>query len=195
MESEEELAFAINAQGVGALSRVAREIGARLMHISTDFVFDGERSCPYAPGDRRAPLSVYGRSKAAGEDAVGPDATVVRTSWLYAAGSANFVTTMLGLMHSREKISVVADQTGAPTWATGLANALWRLAEDGRTGIFHHSDAASPAGMTSRLRFRRRRWRLGCSLAPHRCVPSELRTIQLLLEDRDILSWTRAPPA
>lgn len=140
-EEDSARAFAVNAEGVAHLAEAAREAGARLVHISSDYVFDGKASTPYAPDARRNPLSAYGRSKAAGEDAAGAEALVVRTSWVYAAGHANFVTTMLRLMRERDELAVVADQTGAPTWATGLARTLWALALKGAQGTWHHRDA------------------------------------------------------
>ncbi len=140
-ESEESLAFAVNAHAVVAMADAARECGAHLVHISTDFVFDGTAARAYRPGDPRAPLSAYGRSKAAGEDAAGSDAAIVRTAWVYGAGGANFVTTMLRLMRSRDEVRVVADQIGAPSWTTGLAEVVWGLAARRLPGTFHHSDA------------------------------------------------------
>lgn len=142
-ESEPALAQAINADAVGAMVDAARETGAHLVHVSTDFVFPGNDPRPLAPDAARAPLSVYGRTKAAGEDAAGPDSTVVRTAWVYAAGGANFVNTMLRLMREREEIRVVADQIGAPTWASGLADVLWGLAGRRQGGTWHWSDAGT----------------------------------------------------
>ncbi len=140
-EGEEDLAFAINAAAVGALAEAARTCGAHLVQLSTDFVFDGSLARAYRPDDARGPLSAYGRSKAAGEDAAGSDATIVRTAWVYGAGGANFVTTMLRLMSERDEVRVVADQIGAPTWAGGLADAVWGLARHRVGGVFHYSDA------------------------------------------------------
>lgn len=140
-ESEPELANAINAGAPGAFARALAGSGKRLVQVSTDFVFDGASGHGYRPGDVRNPQSVYGASKAAGEDAAGDDAIIVRTSWVYAAGGANFVRTMLRLMREREVLRVVADQIGSPTWATGLARALWGLAATDRPGIYHHRDA------------------------------------------------------
>lgn len=140
-EGEEATAQAVNADAVALLAAAARGAGAKFIHVSTDFVFDGESATAYAPDAPRNPLSAYGRTKAAGEDAAGPDALIVRTAWVYAAGGANFVRTMIRLMRERESLRVVVDQIGAPTWATGLANTLWGLALKGETGLFHHSDA------------------------------------------------------
>lgn len=140
-EGEEALATAINGAAVGILRQALEEHGGRLIHVSTDFVFDGSGSSAYRPNDPRKPLSAYGRSKAVGEIAAGPDALVVRTSWLYGAGGTNFVRTMLRIMRERDEVRVVADQIGAPTWATGLAKTLWALSINDVRGIFHHRDA------------------------------------------------------
>lgn len=140
-ESEPEVAERLNGQAPGLIAAAARLAGSRLVHLSTDFVFDGKASRPYLPADRPAPLSVYGRSKLAGERAVGPDNLVVRTAWVYAGTGVNFLTTMMRLMHERDEIGVVADQIGTPTSATSLARALWRLAEAGAKGIHHYTDA------------------------------------------------------
>lgn len=139
-ESAPELAHAINACAPEAFSKALGNAG-RLVQVSTDFVFDGARGHAYLPDDIRNPQSVYGASKAAGEDAAGDKAIIVRTSWVYAAGGANFVRTMLRLMREREELRVVADQIGSPTWAQGLATAIWGLAAKDATGIWHHRDA------------------------------------------------------
>jgi len=139
-ESEPDLAHVINAGAPAAFAKALGSAG-RLVQVSTDFVFDGTSGRGYRPDDVRNPQSVYGASKAAGEDAAGDAAIIVRTSWVYAAGGANFVRTMLRLMRERESLSVVADQIGSPTWATGLAQTLWGLAEKQATGIWHHRDA------------------------------------------------------
>jgi len=140
-ESEEDLALAINAGAVGALARGLACTGGRLVHVSTDFVFDGLSSRAYRPDDARNPISAYGRTKASGEDMAGPGALIVRTAWVYTAGGGNFVRTMLGLMAERDELHVVADQIGAPTWAPGLAATLLSLSEKGASGIYHHTDA------------------------------------------------------
>ena len=140
-ESEPALAMAINGAAPGLLAAALARFGGRLVHVSTDFVFDGASGRGYRPDDTRNPLSAYGRTKAAGEDAAGADAIIVRTSWVYTAGHANFVRTMLRLMRERDEVRVVADQIGSPTWAPGLAATLWGLALAGQTGIYHHHDA------------------------------------------------------
>jgi dTDP-4-dehydrorhamnose reductase len=144
-ESEEAQANAVNAAAPGLLAAACRERGVRLIHISTDFVFDGSACHPYAPDAQPAPLGVYGRSKLAGERAVMnelDDALIVRTGWVYSAHGANFVKTMLRLMGERDELAVVADQVGTPTWAAGLAQALWRAVSlPALRGIYHWSDA------------------------------------------------------
>ncbi len=143
-ESERQTAFAVNADAPAALARAAARIGARLLQVSTDFVFDGANSCPYAPDAPLAPLGAYGESKAEGEGRVRgilPDAVILRTAWVYAAHGTNFVHTMLRLMRERERIGVVADQIGTPTWARGLAAAAWELGLAGdAAGIWHWTD-------------------------------------------------------
>lgn len=143
-ESDEDTALAVNAGAVAAMAEglagSGAKAGGRLVHVSTDFVFDGTSPRAYRPEDAPTPLSAYGRTKLAGEAAAGPDAVVVRTSWVYAAGGANFVRTMLRLMRDRDEVRVVADQFGSPTWATGLARTLWALLEQRASGLFHHRD-------------------------------------------------------
>lgn len=136
-EGDEDLARAINANAVSIMA----ESAAKLVHVSTDFVFDGQSSRAYQPDDARAPISAYGRTKAAGEDNLRDTDLLIRTAWVYEAGGANFVRTMIRLMNEREELGVVADQIGAPTWATGLARTIWGLVEKGASGTFHHSDA------------------------------------------------------
>lgn len=140
-ESEPDLAQAVNAGAPAAFARALAGSSARLVQISTDFVFDGGRGQPYRPLDLRNPQSVYGTSKAAGEDGAGDRAIIVRTSWVHAAGGANFVRTMLRLMRERDELRVVADQIGSPTWASGLADTVWGLAAKAEPGIYHHRDA------------------------------------------------------
>ncbi|HQS68463.1 MAG: dTDP-4-dehydrorhamnose reductase [Novosphingobium sp. 28-62-57] len=140
-ESEPDLAMAVNAAAPGAFARALAGSAARLVQVSTDFVFDGTSGCGYRPDDARNPQSVYGQTKAAGEDAAGAGAIIVRTSWVHAAGGANFVRTMLRLMRERDELRVVADQIGSPTWAAGLAQTLWGLAAKNQPGIYHHRDA------------------------------------------------------
>ena len=123
-ESEQELAYAINAEAVKAIGEEARAIGAGVVHFSTDYVFDGSASEPYRETDPTGPVSVYGASKLAGESALagsGAGHLIFRTSWVYAARGKNFLLTILKLARERERLRVVADQHGAPTWSRDLA--------------------------------------------------------------------------
>lgn len=142
-ESDEETARAINADAVRAMVDAMTETSGKLVHVSTDFVFDGASPRAYLPDDARNPLSAYGRTKAAGEDHVRRSDILVRAAWVYEAGGANFVRTMIRLMKEREELGVVADQIGAPTWATGLARTIWGLVDKDASGTFHHSDAGA----------------------------------------------------
>lgn len=148
-EDEEEIALAVNSRAVAAMASALDKTGGRLVHVSTDYVFDGDQPRAYMPEDARNPLSAYGRSKAGGEDALRPSDLLVRTSWVHTAGHANFVRAILRLMRERDQLGVVCDQIGSPTWAPGLARVLWKLVELGGTGPFHHSDA----GVASRYDF------------------------------------------
>jgi dTDP-4-dehydrorhamnose reductase len=144
-ESEKEAARRGNAQGPGVLASACASVGVRLIHISTDFVFDGAASQPYPPEAATAPLGEYGRSKRDGEVAVQaalPEALILRTGWVYSSFGGNFVKTMLRLMGERDELGVVTDQVGTPTWAHGLAEAVWAAAErPGLKGFYHWSDA------------------------------------------------------
>ncbi len=144
-EAEGELARAANADGPRLLADACRASGARMIQVSTDFVFDGEGRRAYAPDDPVAPLGVYGRTKLAGERAVRellPEASlIVRTSWLYSAHGKNFVTTMLRLFASQPVVRVVNDQLGSPTWTGTLAAAIWRwAARPAAVGVRHWCD-------------------------------------------------------
>lgn len=144
-ETEPDKARKVNSEGVRAVATAVKNTGARLVHISTDFVFDGEKGSPYLPEDKPNPQSVYGQTKLDGEKAVidilGENALIIRTAWLYSATGSNFVKTMLRLMAERESLSVVDDQIGSPCWALGLATAIWRAIEKKCTGVFHWTDA------------------------------------------------------
>ena len=142
-EEDEDTARAINADAVATMVAALADQGGKLVHVSTDFVFDGTGSRPYKPDDPRAPISAYGRTKATGEDHVRGTDLLVRTAWVYEAGGANFVRTMIRLMKERDALSVVSDQVGSPTWATGLARGIWGLVDKGASGTFHHSDSGA----------------------------------------------------
>jgi dTDP-4-dehydrorhamnose reductase len=142
-ETHEAVATAVNGDGAAHLARACAETGARLVHVSTDYVLAGDASAPYSEDAPTAPVNAYGRSKLAGESAVAkllPDTGyVVRTSWLYGAHGPNFVSTMLRLAAERDHVDVVDDQRGQPTWSYALAQQLVALAEaDGPpAGIYH----------------------------------------------------------
>jgi len=140
-EAEEADARRVNATAVGVLAVEARRVGARLVHVSTDFVFDGTVGRPYAPDATPRPLSVYGRTKWEGERLAGENALIVRTAWVYGPVGHNFVRTMLRLFATKPEVGVVADQIGTPTYAPGLAAALWSLALRGERGIHHFTDS------------------------------------------------------
>lgn len=138
-------AFAVNAMGAGALAAACAALNIRLLHVSTDFVFDGAGGRPYAPAATANPLGVYGASKLEGERRVAaalPGALILRTAWVYSRFGANFVKTMLRLMREREMLGVVCDQIGTPTWTQSLAAAIWAFAERPQlAGIYHYTDA------------------------------------------------------
>ena len=145
-EAEPECAHRGNAEGPANLAECAvQQGGIRLIHLSTDFVFDGRSSTPYKPSDPTGPLSVYGATKLAGEQAVlraNVANIVLRTAWVYAAQGQNFLKTMLRVMKERGAVRVVADQVGSPTAAQSLADVLWRFADrPALQGVFHWTDA------------------------------------------------------
>jgi len=141
-ESEPDLAFRVNADAVGLMASMAADTGVRLIHISTDFVFDGRQSRPYQPLDTPNPLNVYGASKLAGErqitDILGEQAVILRTSWVYSSTGSNFVNKMVQRMKERQNLRVVSDQVGSPTWASSLAVAVWAIIAHPDVGGIHH---------------------------------------------------------
>lgn len=143
-EDDQERARAINDTAVGVLARAAAEADCRLLQLSTDFVFDGESNRAYLPTDPTHPLSAYGETKRDGEHLAlesGGDAIVLRTAWVYASAGRNFVLTMLRLMREKPEVRVVADQIGTPSWASGIAQAIWDLiAVPAAGGIYHWTD-------------------------------------------------------
>ena len=146
-EDDPQSADAVNANAPAMLGALCAQRGLRLVHISTDFVFDGRAHRPYTSGANPSPLGVYGASKSRGEQAVlasGTSHAVVRTSWVYGPGGRNFVLTMLRLMREQGTVRVVNDQIGSPTSARGLAEICWLLALHGdASGVFHWSDAGA----------------------------------------------------
>lgn len=172
-ETHEAEATAINATGVENLARAAAIHGAKLVTLSTDYVFDGTATEPYAEDTPRDPINAYGRSKAAGEElalAAHPDgAYVVRTAWLYGAGGANFAATMLRLAANNPTVSVVDDQFGQPTWTADLAAQLVALMDaDAPAGIYH----GTCAGQTSWFGFARAIFE-DAGLDPERVLPTD----------------------
>ncbi len=150
-EHEQEEAQKVNAEGPRNIARTARHIGAKLIHISTDYIFDGEASEPYNENAKKNPLSVYGRTKSAGEDAVQKEMTqyyILRASWLYGFNGHNFVYTMTKAMNERDSVKVVNDQKGTPTSCTTLASIILKIIQTSENA--HHlfgKNAAIPYGI------------------------------------------------
>ena len=142
-ETNVETAMQVNGEGVAHLAMASREIGARLVHVSTDYVFDGGKGSPYVEDDAPCPLGVYGESKLAGEmnAAFNPDHLIVRTQWLYGLHGKNFVETMLRLALEKDQLAVVDDQIGSPTWTVDLAQAIQALLKNGQRGIYHAANS------------------------------------------------------
>jgi dTDP-4-dehydrorhamnose reductase len=147
-ETDEATAYAINATGAGNVAAAAAATGARLVHFSTDYVFDGTATSPYAEDHPTHPVTAYGRTKAAGEDAVreqGPERSfLLRTAYLYGEHGPNFVKTMLRLSGERETLSVVTDQVGQPTWTADVAaGTIALLDSDAHPGVYHATNSGS----------------------------------------------------
>jgi dTDP-4-dehydrorhamnose reductase len=145
-ESDEATAERVNADAAGNLARACKAAGARLVHVSTDYVFDGTKREPWIESDAPNPLGAYGRTKLHGEEQVTAelgDHAIVRTAWLFGPHGPNFVATMLRLAGDNDEVSVVTDQVGSPTFAGHLAPALVDMAERSDTGIFHGAGAGS----------------------------------------------------
>jgi len=150
-EEEQELANQVNHLAVEQLARIANQQEAKLIHISTDYVFDGESGKPYVETDETNPINVYGKTKLAGEkalqDVMPTNAIIIRTSWVYSEYGNNFVKTMLRLGKERDEISVVSDQIGSPTYATDLAEAILKIVNNKNylekqqpTEVYHYSN-------------------------------------------------------
>jgi dTDP-4-dehydrorhamnose reductase len=145
-EDDEAVCRLINTTGTANIALVARAKGARLVHISTDYVFDGKGNRPYTEEDTTCPIGVYGSSKRDGEIALlknNPSSYIIRTAWLYGRYGNNFVHTMLRLMNEREEVKVVNDQHGSPTWTNDLASAIITLIKAAETvpfGIYHYTN-------------------------------------------------------
>jgi len=144
-EEDVELAYALNEHAVVNLARAAIANNCRLIHVSTDFVFGDVPASPITPSTPTDPVSIYGKSKLAGErrllEMMPADSLIVRTAWVYSSFGNNFVKTMLRLMSEREELGVIADQIGSPTWANSLAVALWSALENKSNGVLHWTGA------------------------------------------------------
>lgn len=150
-ESEEELAFKVNAEGVENLANCCKELGIKLVHFSTDFVFDGSGDKPYKENDKVNPIGVYGKSKLAGEEkltAILEDFIIIRTSWLYGKNGNNFVTAITRKVTSSDELKVVCDQFGSPTFTVDLAEATEKLIDKKARGVFHFSNDSGERGMS-----------------------------------------------
>lgn len=142
-ESEPERAFAINRDAARAIAQGVNNYGGRLLHVSTDFIFAGDRSVPYREDDVAGPLGIYGKSKYEGELAVlneCPSALILRTAWVYGKHGHNFVNTILRLTAEREEIRVVDDQYGTPSWTRDISNAMLALISNDEDGIYHYTN-------------------------------------------------------
>ncbi|HVW61706.1 MAG TPA: dTDP-4-dehydrorhamnose reductase, partial [Puia sp.] len=144
-ETEKDLAFTINGDAVGAISHACKKIGARLIHISTDYVFPGDSPTPLKENDPTGPINVYGASKLKGEQLAlknNPETAVIRTAWVYSEFGNNFVQTMIRLMKEKPSINVINDQIGSPTYAADLAQAILHIVTAPRwvPGIYHYSN-------------------------------------------------------
>ena len=184
-------AFAVNATGPGVLAEEAARLGIPLIHYSTDYVFDGRKPAPYQEHDQAAPLSVYGESKLAGEQAiqaVAGEHLILRTSWVYSLHGRNFLLTMQRLMQERDALTIVDDEIGAPTWAGTLATATaeivrqWRAGQGSLNGLYH----LSATGETSWYGF-------ACSIAEHLRQQGRLRARLMPIASRDYPSAAQRP--
>ncbi len=145
-ESNRDRAFAVNCEGAVHVAQAARDVGSRLIFLSTDYVFDGTKTLPYQAGDVRHPINVYGESKARAEERlveILPEVCIVRTSWLFGPGGKCFPATILNLAKSRTEISVVNDQRGCPTFTPDLASALAQLCRKSARGIVHATNSGN----------------------------------------------------
>ncbi len=175
-EAEPEVAHQVNALAVGRLGQLAAAHRVKVLHISTDFVFDGVADRPYAEDDQPQPLSVYGASKLAGERALAASACeqlVVRLQWTYGAGGDNFIAKCVARGRVSRELRVVHDQVGSPTWTRDAAEALLALLGRGQTGLFHYA-AAGYASRSEVAEFALRRLGIECRVVP--CSSDEFPT-------------------
>ncbi len=184
-ESERDKAFAVNAEAPAAIAKAVSRIGGALLHFSTDFVFDGTKTEPYVEDDPTAPINVYGASKLAGEEAIrssGAAHMIFRTSWLYATRGNNFLLTISRLLRERDKLSIVNDQRGSPTWVEELARLIDVILPDGtdelsgfvdaNAGLYHLSCEGAVTWYDFAVRIRehlRERGESACEITP---IPS-----------------------
>ena len=144
-EQEKETAAKLNHGAVKHISEICSSNGIHLVHISTDFIFNGINHKPYLPQDTPTPISVYGETKLKGEQAVreilDTKATIIRTAWLYSSHGSNFVKSMLSLMDTKPELNIIDEQVGTPTWANSLARAVWGTIEKKVIGTHHFTDA------------------------------------------------------
>ncbi len=142
-EDDAELAFRVNRDAAKAVAEGVQSYAGRLLHISTDFIFDGNRSHPYCEQDSANPLGVYGQSKWEGEQAVWkilPDATILRTAWVYGVHGNNFIKTILRLACEREELGIIDEQVGSPSWTFDISQAMYALIEKECSGIYHFTN-------------------------------------------------------
>jgi dTDP-4-dehydrorhamnose reductase len=143
-ETEKEQAYQLNSHAVTNLAQVCKKLDLSMVHVSTDFVFDGQKASPYLVNDLTQPLGVYGASKLQGEEQLieilGTKSCIIRTSWLYSTHGNNFVKTMLRLMSEKESLGIISDQVGSPTYAKGLAEACLYAANHEVPGVHHWTD-------------------------------------------------------
>ncbi|MEJ7826306.1 MAG: dTDP-4-dehydrorhamnose reductase [Solirubrobacteraceae bacterium] len=168
-ESDPAAAAAVNRDGAANVAAATAQAGARIVHVSTDYVFDGCKRGPWLESDPTGPLGVYGETKLAGEQAVAhanPDHAIVRTAWLYGAGGKSFVDTMLTLGVQREEVSVVTDQIGCPTWTGHLAGALVALASRPHERGIHHIAGSGSCSWNELAREVFERARIECRVLP-----------------------------
>ena len=172
-ESEPEIAYKVNAEAVGRLGETAKAAGAAVLHISTDFVFDGQSDLPYIETDPMNPISAYGRSKAGGEKLLTETAgrfCIVRVQWTYGINGSNFVKKLIELARAGKSLRVVDDQTGSPTATVEAASSICQLLEDMPQGIFHFA----AAGFVSRYDMAKFMFdKLGMKVKLSRCKTSE----------------------
>ena len=144
-ENEQDIAMLVNGEAVGNLAAICKKYNTKLIHISTDYVFDGESETPYKEDDDTGPINTYGKSKLLGEQLCmkeNADAIIIRTAWVYSSFGHNFVKTMMRLMNERNELNVVADQIGSPTYAADLAKAILDIiaSDKWESGVYHYSN-------------------------------------------------------